>query len=227
MYQTQLPAIRWAREESQKYQYKNSSLLSNTALLATLLGCGDANAADIMLAKNLLYYLDQDIEKLADLSLAELTQIKGIDMPKAKIIRAAVELCFTRMRKITNKPFTNYNSIEAYELIHPLLDTSSADSFWLFLLDENGKFHHHQKTENDQTNFGDPRTILQIALKKKCFNIILVHQSKALRSSESLKNRTYTQQLIQSANALSIIVQDHIIIHPEGYYSYRDNDLIS
>ncbi|WP_431844616.1 JAB domain-containing protein [Pedobacter ginsengisoli] len=37
---------------------------------------------------------------------------------------------------------------------------------------------------------------------------------------------SYTFKLVESASTLSIVTLDHIVTYPEGYYSFRDHDLL-
>jgi len=70
--------------------------LSNTELLAILIGTGTRNLSALDLARIVLQKADNDLHRLGKMSLAELEKIHGIGEAKAIRIQASFELARRR-----------------------------------------------------------------------------------------------------------------------------------
>jgi hypothetical protein len=66
--------------------------MSNAELLAMLIGSGYPGVSAVDLASAILLSVQHDLQKLADLTTAELTKFSGIGLAKAMSIQSAMEL---------------------------------------------------------------------------------------------------------------------------------------
>ena len=78
------PINSWApddrpREKLVKYGQKS---LTNSELLAILLGSGTPNESAVMLARRMLAQYDNHLDRLAQCSVEELCEFHGLDLPK-------------------------------------------------------------------------------------------------------------------------------------------------
>lgn len=71
-----------------------------------------------------------------------------------------------------------------------------------------------------------PREILLAALDCKATSVILVHNHPSSSEKPSSQDIKITNQIIDALKIVDIAVQDHIIITPKGYYSFKENNLI-
>ncbi|MBQ7303526.1 MAG: DNA repair protein RadC [Alphaproteobacteria bacterium] len=71
-----------------------------------------------------------------------------------------------------------------------------------------------------------PREILLAALDCKATSVVLVHNHPSSSEKPSAQDIKITNQIIEALKIVDIVVQDHIIITPNGYYSFKENKLI-
>lgn len=84
----------WSEEDRprEKFATNGASALSNAELIAILLRTGNATDNAVDLAKRLLNSCDNKLNNVSDLSLQQLTDIKGIGTAKAISILTAFEI---------------------------------------------------------------------------------------------------------------------------------------
>ena len=85
----------WAEEDRprEKMLQKGSSVLSDAELIAILIGSGNDEETAVQLSQRILYSVNNNLNKLAKLSIKQLTtDFKGIGEAKAVTICAALEL---------------------------------------------------------------------------------------------------------------------------------------
>lgn len=72
----------------------------------------------------------------------------------------------------------------------------------------------------------DPRLILAAAVKLAACSMILVHNHPSGSLKPSRQDEELTQKIKCAAAYFDIKVLDHLIITPEGYYSFADEGLL-
>ncbi len=72
----------------------------------------------------------------------------------------------------------------------------------------------------------DPKLIFSVALKCNASSIILAHNHPSGNLFPSENDKELTQKLKSAGNFLDIKVLDHLIITPEGYFSFADEGLL-
>lgn len=72
----------------------------------------------------------------------------------------------------------------------------------------------------------DPRLILAAAVKLACCSMILVHNHPSGSLKPSRQDEELTQKIKGASAYFDIKVLDHLIITPEGYYSFADEGLL-
>ena len=84
----------WAPDDQprEKMMSKGKTALSNAELLAILLRIGKEGMSAVDVARALLDSVDNDLIKLSNLNISDLTQHDGIGEAKAIAIMAALEL---------------------------------------------------------------------------------------------------------------------------------------
>ena len=72
----------------------------------------------------------------------------------------------------------------------------------------------------------DLKILLGFALKPLSHGLIIAHNHPSGRLKPSIADITITKNLIKICEILEINLLDHIILTDEGYYSFKDHDLI-
>src|SRR5882757_1391137 len=88
------PIRKWAKDDRprEKILSKNPHSLSNSELLAILIGSGVQDKSAIELAREVLKLGSDDLNKLGKVSIHELIRIRGIGPARAATLVAALEL---------------------------------------------------------------------------------------------------------------------------------------
>jgi DNA repair protein RadC len=72
----------------------------------------------------------------------------------------------------------------------------------------------------------DPRLIMAVALKVKAHSMILAHNHPSENLQPSVADKSLTTKLKDAALILNMRVFDHIIVTPNGYFSFSESGLL-
>ena len=226
MYNARIPAIKeWVEQDRprEKFVVQTGMNLSNAELIAILIGSGSRYESAVHLGQRILESVDGDLGRLAELSIQDLSRFKGIGLAKAVAIAAAVELCYKRMCKNSPDKYLTGSSADTYQMITAELEDITEASWWAFLFNGAGiLMNKHQVGDT----MADPRVILQTVLEHQATSFLLVRSTVNRYNQPRASDKAFIQSLIESANMLSLCVLDHLVIHPEGYFSFRDAKII-
>lgn len=197
--------------------------LSESELLAIILGVGSSSENVFDLSKNILMNYT-NLKDLLDVTYEELITIKGIKEAKATKIIASIEFA---KRIFEYKPANiKLNSPEQiYSFMRLEIENKSYEEFFVLYLDKRLRLIKKvllAKGSSDSLIF-EIKDIFKNAIKLGCFNIVLVHNHPSATMSPSDSDIETTKKIIHGANSLEINVLDHIIISCDGYYSFMEN----
>jgi len=220
----------WAEEDRprEKLLLKGRSALSDAELIAILIGSGTPKTTAVDLAKQILKDVGNDLNRLARLSVNDLIKFKGIGPAKAIAIVSALELgrrrkdqSFMQREKVTS-------SEDVYNLMKPELLDRSHEEFWMILLNRaNVVIKKHKISMGGISGtVADPRLIFKTALEHTACSVILVHNHPSGNLSPSEADKKLTSKMADAGNLLDIPVLDHIIFTDQGYFSFKDENLI-
>jgi DNA repair protein RadC len=84
----------WAEDDRprEKLVLKGKAALSDAELIAILIGSGSRNETAVALSKKILASIDNNLNRLGKMSVADLQKFKGIGEAKAISIITALEL---------------------------------------------------------------------------------------------------------------------------------------
>ncbi|MDE3235131.1 MAG: DNA repair protein RadC [Bacteroidota bacterium] len=221
----------WAEDDRprEKLTQKGVDALSNSELLAILINNGSREKSAVDLAKELLQAVDNDLQKLGNLSVKEFLSlnIKGLGPAKAVTIAAALELGIRR--NLTEKKITKViRSSDVAGYLKAKLQYRQNEVFVVVYLNNANKILHHEIiSEGGITGtVADPRLILRKALEHRATALILSHNHPSGNLKPSRQDELLTHKIKEAASYLDIKVLDHVIISNEGYYSFADEGLL-
>ena len=216
----------WAADDRprEKMMHKGTSSLSNAELIAILIGSGNSRQSAVELSRTILDSVDNDLIKLSNLSLNDLTRHSGIGEAKAITIMAALELGKRRRAAEAIKPAEVKDSRSAYERFLPYIDDPHQEHFLILYLNQS---NHALKVEciskgGVTHTIADPKIIFKNTINIGATNIVLGHNHPSGNPRPSETDRMLTKKLVAAGNIMDITVSDHIIIGNECYYSFRD-----
>jgi DNA repair protein RadC len=220
----------WSPEDRprEKLLLKGKSVLSDAELIAILLGTGTTTLSAVDLAKRILQSADNNLHSLANLSVNDLTKIKGIGEAKAISIVAALELGRRRKDVEPHERPKVSASKDAYEIIKADLLDLPHEEFWIMLLNRANRVIKKQQVSQGGVagTVADPKIIFKIAIEELASGIIVAHNHPSGNLTASHADITLTQKLKDGGKLLEIQVLDHLIIAGHKYFSFADEGLL-
>jgi DNA repair protein RadC len=220
----------WSEDDRprEKLMRSGAGSLSNAELLAILIRSGSTSNSALDLSRQILQRAGDDLHKLGRLSLGDLTRFKGMGEAKAIAIVAALEL--GRRRKDaepTERPSVT-SSVAAYELVRHLFLDLSHEEFWIIVLDRGNRLldRCHVSRGGMHGTVADPKIIFKEALDRRASSILLCHNHPSGQLRPSEEDIRLTRKLVEGGRLLDILVQDHLIVTDQGYYSFADNGML-
>jgi DNA repair protein RadC len=225
--QKHLPISSWAEEDKprEKLLLKGKKSLSDSELLAILMGSGSRDETVVDLSKRILRDNKNDLLQLSHLTIQDLVKYKGVGEAKAIGIIAALELGNRiRSQKALTKT-TLISSKNTFEYLQGIMGYSDYENFYIILLNRAKKIIRTEKVSEGSIaeTVVDPKKIFRIALSYAASAIILSHNHPSGNISPSQQDIEITRKIVAAGRLLAIDVVDHIIIGNNSYYSFADN----
>ena len=221
----------WAIDDRprEKLASNGSDTLSNSELLAILINNGSPEKSAVDLAKELLAAVDNNLQRLAKLSVKEMVnlKIKGLGPAKAITIAAALELGVRRSMADNKKEIvTSSRDIARY--LQAQLQYKKHEVFAVIFLNRSNKINHYEIiSEGGITGtVADPRIILKKALEHDAVSLVLCHNHPSGSLKPSRQDEELTNKIKEASKYFDIKVLDHIIVSEEGYYSFADEGFL-
>ena len=209
------------REKAMKH---GISSLSNSELMAILIGSGTPDESAVALMQKVLASCNDSIARLSRLTADDLLMFKGIGPAKALTIIAACELWKRREGDDITRTRYIKSSIDLFKYFHPMLcDLNIEQCHVLMLNSKNGII--------DSTLIGsggltattvDIRVIMREAIMKRATGIALCHNHPSGNTIPSRDDNELTKNLRDACRVMNIRFLDHIIVAGDKYYSYND-----
>jgi len=220
----------WPEDERPRERLiKNGPQAISTAeLIAILLGQGSVQYNALDMAKHLIKKF-HSLEGLASASLTELQQVAGIGPAKAVTLLAAFQLYRNLQKESAEKQILTFKDpVAVAEIYKPMLGHLKKESFYVILLDNAMKKIADFEITRGLLNASlvHPREVFNPAIKHSSKGIILIHNHPSGTLEPSAEDISITKKLVESGKILEIPVFDHLIISADGYYSFKENDLL-
>lgn len=224
------PMKTWAVEERprEKVMANGVQYLSDSELLAILLGSGTRNKSAVELARQILLEAGNTLHGLGRQTISDLLRIKGVGPAKAISVLAAMELGRRRsgIRQPERTPVKSSKTV--FNLFYPLLGDLDHEEFWLLMLNRANKVLGRSKVSQGGLSGTviDTRIILKKALDNLSSSIIVCHNHPSGNNQPSDADVKITEKLKKAAEMLEIKLLDHVIIADKSYFSFADEGLI-
>lgn len=212
----------------EKMLLKGPSSLSDTELLAILIGSGTRQMSALDVARNLYDKAHNNLHELSRLRPQELMRSKGIGEARAVTISAALELGRRRQASEVHDRGTIQSSSDAFRFFQPRIAHLQHEEFWLVCLARNNKIlgTHRISAGGISSTVVDTRIILRTALENNASSIILSHNHPSGNKKPSEADLTLTRNIAKACSFMDIQLVDHIIVVENGYFSFSDEGAI-
>ncbi|WP_298148287.1 DNA repair protein RadC [Flavobacterium sp.] len=219
------PINTWHESEQprEKLSTKGVNALSDSELLAIILGSGFKSKSVVAVARHMLNFNQNKLHVLANQSLTDLKKFKGIGTAKAVAILAAFELGRRRELEAAQEQKTFKTSNEMYQYLKPLIGYLEHEEFWVVYLNNSNKILSSVKISSGglTCTVVDIRVIFKQALQLSAVAIILAHNHPSGNVNPSKQDFEITQKIALAGKQLDIAVLDHIIVSSNNYYSFK------
>ena len=228
---SKLSIKQWAEEDRprEKLLLKGVSSLSDSELIAILIGSGNSEESAVELSKRILKKSENNLNILARLGVSDLVNnFKGIGEAKAITIIAALELGRRRKTIESTERRTITSSRIAYEEFIPMLSDLNHEETWAILTDRSNKIVSRFKVSSGGISgtVVDIRLILREAVNKYASGIFLGHNHPSENCRPSPQDEQITKKLKEAARWMDIVLLDHIIVCGNRYFSFADEGII-
>ncbi len=207
---------------------KGKSILSDTELIAILIGSGNRSESAVELSKRILASVNNNLNALARLSVEQLMQFKGIGEAKAVSIITALEIGRRRRLEEALEQPKITSSKGVFEIMQPIIGDLQHEEFWVLYLNNSNKIIHKSQVSKGgiTSTLVDSRLVFKKAMEISAVGIILAHNhpSGTLKPSES--DKKLTQKIKTAGETLDIKILDHLIITEKAYFSFADSNML-
>ncbi|MEW6356581.1 MAG: DNA repair protein RadC [Planctomycetota bacterium] len=201
--------------------------LSDTELLAIIIGGGKRNETALDLARSLLSRF-KTFRALAGAAIGELTDVPGIGNAKAARIQAALAIA----RRFASEPLAEgaklRGSRDLFNHFRERLRDVKKETFWLVLLDQKHKIIRCARVSEGSLSQSlvHPREVFMPAVRESAAAVAFVHNHPSGDPNPSPEDRTITARLKEAGELLGIKVIDHLIIGGDSYVSFAEQGML-
>ena len=206
---------------------KGESYLSDSELLAILINNGTRDKSAITLAREIIETSD-GIRNLSNITVVELSKIKGIGLAKACRIISALELgrrvsVASEMQKFKISSPQDIGNVYMEELRY-----KKKEIFRVVLLNTKNVIIGSKDISEGSLNASivHPREVFLEAIKKSANKMILMHNHPSGDPTPSSEDINITKRLISAGQIVGIEILDHVIIGDGSFYSFKENGQI-
>jgi len=219
-----LPLIERPRERLLKL---GSEALSAQEILALILGRGIKGESVMVTSQKLLSRFG-NLKSVANASVEELTQTRGIGPAKAAQIKAALELSKRLEADVGEKPQPMLKSPEdVAAVVRSQLKGKKKEHFLVLCLDTRNRLINCKPVSigSLDTSIVHPREVFKEAVSSSSASVIFVHNHPSGDPEPSKEDVELTKRLAKAGEIIGIDVLDHIIVCDKNYLSLKAKNL--
>ena len=212
----------------EKFERLGAEALSNSELLAILIGSGNTKESAVDLMKRVMNDCGNNLNTLGKKSIAELCEYEGIGPAKAITILAACELGKRRQLEKAEERLDLGSAVAIYEHMHPLMQDLDVEEAWVLLMNRNFKLIKKVRISHGgiSETAVDVRVIMKHAIMNNATVIALCHNHPSNNPRPSGDDDRLTKRIKEACQLMRIFFLDHLIITDGRYYSYHEEGKI-
>ena len=221
-----LNITQWAEEDRPREKLRDlgPDALSDSELLAILVGSGSTKETAVELMKRVLSDCQNNLNTLGKKTIRELCEYNGIGEAKAITILAACELGKRRQREKAEERKELGSATAIYELMHPQLQDLDVEEFWALYMNQ-----HYRLIKKVRISHGgitetavDVRIIMREAVLANCTVLAVCHNHPSGNLVPSKADDDLTRCIRRACEVMRIYFLDHVIITDGRYFSYHE-----
>ncbi len=212
----------------EKFLLKGKDSLSDSELLAIIMGSGNRNESAVELARRILDSAENNWNTLSKFSVKDLMKFKGVGEAKAISIATALEIGRRKSLHEIPQNIKISDSKTAFQVLSPLLSDLQTEEFWALFLNQNNRIIYRTRLTQGgiSESVVDVRILFKTALEHFATGIIVAHNHPSGNLTPSKADLDITRKIKESGTLLNITLFDHLIISQKGYYSFADENIL-
>ena len=220
----------WAEDDRprEKLQLKGRNVLSDSELLAIIIGSGSRKKSALELSQEILQEHQNDLQILTRLGVADFMKFRGIGEAKAISIVAALELGKRQSQKPKKEIIKIKSSLSAFEQLKAYLQFIPHEEFYAIYLKSNNEVIKICRISigGIAGTLVDSRIIFKNGIDVLASGLILAHNHPSGKLVPSAQDKVLTKKITDFGEMIGIPVIDHLIISDNGYFSFADSNLL-
>jgi len=212
----------------EKFLLKGKASVSDSELLAIIMGIGNREESAVELARRILNSVENNWHRLSQLSIKDLMKFKGVGEAKAISIATALEIGNRKSQQEVLERQQISSSKDVFEVLQPHLSDLSTEEFWAIFLNHQNKILYKTCLFRGgiANSVADVRVIFKTALEHFSTRIIVAHNHPAGSLKPSQEDISITNKINEAGNLLDIELLDHIIIAQNKFYSFKEEGIL-
>ena len=205
------------REAAERIEEAGPAVLTDTELIAVLIGSADA-AARLVASVN--------VRRLHNVPEEELTSVQGIGPERARKLQAAAELGRRLWPDGDATPLVR-GPESVYELCRDIRGTNR-EHFVGFYLNSRNQVLRREIISIGSLNASivHPREVFAPAIAVCAASLVLAHNHPSGDPTPSEEDLAITRRLQEAGRIIGIDVLDHVIVARESYASFKERRLL-
>lgn len=217
-----LPKVDRPRE---RLRHKGPGALSNSELLAIMLGAGVPGKNVVEVAEHLLRKFSS--KGLFEAGLDDLREVPGIGEVKATQLIAAFELGKRILLGQQEDAVLLETPEDVYNVSKPI-HRLKKEHFLAYLLDARNVVIAQETISVGTLTMAvvHPREVFEPAIRHSAAGIVLVHNHPSGDPTPGDEDHRLTERLVEAGKLMGIEILDHVIVSQNGYTSFKALGLI-
>lgn len=216
-----MPKIERPREKLLRYGARK---LATEELISIMLRHGTSKVSLSQISLEFSSMLKNTLRNSESLEFDQVKAIRGIGTVQSIEMLAMIEL-FQRFSVIkSNEPITSsYVYQDLFEA-----KTSKKEKFYAYFLDSRSSLIKRELISigTVDTSLVHPREVFEPAIKLSAVSVIVAHNHPSGNFNPSDADIEITDVLKDCGELLGVKLLDHIIVSKEGFFSFRENNLV-
>ena len=212
----------------EKFLLKGKTSLSDSELLAIILGSGNNEDSAVELARKILASVGNNWQNLSKLSIKDLMKFKGIGEAKAISVAATLEIGRRKASQETPEKTSISSARDSYNIFSQHLSDLRTEEFWAIFLNQKNQIVY--KTQISKGGISgtlvDVRVLFRIALEHFATSIIVAHNHPSGSLKPSLEDIQITKNIKNAGEILNVTLLDHLIIGDNSFLSFAEEGLL-